>query len=199
MVCRSQMPIGTKTKKGQAISAARKTPAQLRKLDAFIADATNREDLAEWRRGRAVRGYIDGRTVISLAADLGVQRGAINKWLQWYEADGAEGLRTSKPPGSSPRLTEEQQAKLAQIIEDGPVAVGYQSGVWTGPMLGDLIERLFNVRYHNHYVPRLLNQMGFSVQRPRKRLARADAEAQAYWLRKPFPAIKKKRRPVAES
>jgi hypothetical protein len=80
------MPMGTKTKKRQAISAARKTPAQLRKLDAFLVDAKKRGDLAEWRRGRAVRRYIDGRTVISLAAELGVQRGAINKWLQWYEA-----------------------------------------------------------------------------------------------------------------
>jgi transcriptional regulator GlxA family with amidase domain len=69
-------------------------------------------------------------------------------------------------------LTEEQLSKLGQIIEDGPVAVGYQSGVWTGPMIGDLIERMFGVRYHNHYVPRLLNHLGFSVQRPRKRLAR---------------------------
>jgi transposase len=48
------------------------------------------------------------------------------------------------------------------------------------------------VRYHNHHVPRLLHQLGFSVQRPRKRLAKADVEAQAYWLRERFPAIKKK-------
>jgi transposase len=198
-VSRSQMPVGAKTKKGQAISAARKTPAQLRKLEAFIANADKRKDLDEWRRGRAVRGYIDGRTVISLAAELGVQRGAVNKWLQWYEAEGADGLRTSKPPGSAPRLTEQQLAQLAKIIEDGPVAYGYQSGVWTGPMIGDLIERLFGVRYHNHYVPRLLNRLGFSVQRPRKRLARADLEKQSYWLRTTFPAIKKKRKPVEAS
>jgi transposase len=198
-VSRSQMPIGMKTKKGQAISGGRKRPAQLRKLDKFIANANKRKDLDEWRRGRAVRGYIDGRTVISLAAELGVQRGAVNKWLQWYEAEGADGLRTSKPPGSAPRLTEEQLSKLGQIIEDGPVAVGYQSGVWTGPMIGDLIERMFGVRYHNHYVPRLLNHLGFSVQRPRKRLARADLEKQAYWLRTTFPAIKKKQRPAEGS
>lgn len=54
-----------------------------------------------------------------------------------------------------------------------------------------LIEQRFGVRYHNHHIPRLLNQLGFSVQRPRKRLARADAEAQAVWLRDKFPATKK--------
>jgi transposase len=59
-------------------------------------------------------------------------------------------------------------------------------------MIGDVIEQRFGVRYHNHHVPRLLHQLGFSVQRPRKRLAKADVEAQAYWLRERFPAIKKK-------
>jgi transposase len=33
------------------------------------------------------------------------------------------------------------------------------------------------VRYHNHHIPRLLHQLGLSVQRPRKRLARADQVA----------------------
>jgi transposase len=44
-------------------------------------------------------------------------------------------------------------------------------------------------------LPRLLHQLGFSVQRPRKRLARADREAQEIWLKKRLPAIKK--RPLA--
>ena len=57
-----------------------------------------------------------------------------------------------------------------------------------------LIEERFGVRYHNHHVPRLLHDLGFSVQRPRKRLAKADVEAQAQWLRKKLPAIKKARR-----
>jgi transposase len=191
--------IAPRTKKWQAISAARRTPAQLRKLDAFIADAEKRKDLDEWRRGRAVRGYLDRRSVLSLSAELGVQRGAINKWLQWYEAEGAAGLRTGKGPGRAPRLSPEQREILAGVVEAGPVAAGYQSGVWTGPMIGDLIAQRFGVRYHNHHIPRLLNQMGFSVQRPRKRLARADLERQAHWLRTTFPAIKKKRKPVEAS
>ena len=66
-------------------------------------------------------------------------------------------------------------------------------------MIGDVIEQRFGVRYHNHHVPRLLHHLGFSVQRPRKRLANADVEAQAYWLRKRFPAIKKKPQRAAAS
>jgi transposase len=66
-------------------------------------------------------------------------------------------------------------------------------------MIGDLIEQQFKIRYHNHHVPRLLLYLGFSVQRPRKRLARADLEAQANWRRKTLPKIKKKPRPAEAS
>lgn len=182
-----------RSKTGQAVSRARRRPAQLKGLDEFIVQAQLKNDLAEWRRGRAVRAYIDGRRVIDIAAEAGVTRGSVNRWLQWYDADHVEGLRTSIAEGPAPKLTDEQREALTVIIELGPIQAGYRSGVWTGPMIGDLIEERFGVRYHNHHVPRLLHQLGFSVQRPRKRLARADLARQATWLRETLPAIKKKR------
>lgn len=188
-----------KAKRGQAIRRARRRPGQLKQLDEFIVEAQLKNDLAEWRRGRAVRAYIDGRRVIEIAADFGVTRGSVNRWLQWYDADHVEGLRTKIAEGPAPKLADAQQAELSDIIERGPIAAGYRSGVWTGPMIGDLIEQRFGVRYHNHHVPRLLHQLGFSVQRPRKRLARADLERQATWLRDTLPAIKKKRASAAAS
>ena len=178
---------------GRAIRRARRRPAQLKQLDAFIVEAQLKNDLAEWRRGRAVRAYIAGRRVTDIAAEAGVTRGSVNRWLQWYDADHVEGLRTRIAEGPAPKLTEEQREALTVIIELGPIQAGYQSGVWTGPMIGDLIEQRFGVRYHNHHVPRLLHQLRFSVQRPRKRLARADLARQATWLRETLPAIKKKR------
>lgn len=188
-----------RSRTGEAISGGRRTAAAKKTLVAFIAAAKKRGDLDTWRRGRAVLGYIEGRRVIELASELDVTRGSVNRWLQWYEAQGVQGLETGVPPGPALKLSEQQCAQLTEIIEQGPMAAGYQSGVWTGPMIGDVIEQRFGVRYHNHHVPRLLHQLGFSVQRPRKRLARADVEAQAYWLRERFPAIKKKPRPVAAS
>jgi transposase len=178
---------------GRAIRRARRRPAQLKQLDAFIIEAKRKNDLAEWRRGRAVRAYIDGRRVADIAAEAGVTRGSVNRWLQWYDVDHVEGLRTRIADGPAPKLTAEQREALTIIIELGPIQAGYQSGVWTGPMIGDLIEQRFGVRYHNHHIPKLLHQLRFSVQRPRKRLARADLARQAIWLRETLPAIKKKR------
>jgi transposase len=175
----------------------RRTPTARRTLVRFIEAAEKRGDLDCWRRGRAVLGYLDKRRVMDLAEEAGVTRGSVNRWLQWYEALGIDGLLTGVPPGAAPRLTELQRAALTAVVEGGPLAAGYQSGVWTGPMIGDLIAHRFGVRYHNHHIPRLLHQLGFSVQRPRKRLARADALAQEHWLRVRLPAIKKKLPPAA--
>jgi transposase len=186
-----------RSKNGEAIGERGRSPTGRRRLRKFIREREKAGDLDEWRRGKAVLGYIEGERVVDLAARFDVTRGSVNRWLQWYEAMGVEGLRTGAPPGPSPKLNEAQRAELTALVEGGPIAAGYNSGVWTGPMVGDLIERRFAVRYHKHNVPRLLHELGFSLQRPRKRLARADLEAQATWIRETLPAIKKKRTPAA--
>lgn len=181
-----------RSKNGHAISPSRRTAAELRQLRKLFWDAKKAGDLETWRRTKAVLGYLTKKSVISLSGELDVTRGSINRWLQWFEAEGTEGLRPRKAPGGIPRLSQEKRDELATLIDAGPQAAGFTSGLWTGPMVGDLIRKIFGVSFHNHSVPRLLNDMGFSVQRPRKRLARADIEKQALWLRSRFPALKKK-------
>lgn len=181
-----------KTKAGEAISPERRSKAAMRSLWRFRDEADANGDLDTWRRAKAILGYIKGKSVISMAASFDVTRGSINRWLQWYDAEGIDGLRTGRPKGRAPKLSEAQRAELVALVEAGPQAAGFSTGIWTGPMIGDLITQRFKVRYHVHYVPALLHQLGFSVQRPRKRLARADRDKQEVWLRKTFPAIKKK-------
>jgi transposase len=197
MVARSlgEVVVG-RSKKGEAIGERRRTPSARIALAKFIREREKAGDLNEWRRGKAILGYIEGARVVDLAGQLGVTRGSINRWLQWYEAMGVAGLKTEFAPGPSPKLNDAQRAELTALVEAGPIAAGYSSGVWTGPMVGDLVACRFGVRYHKHNIPRLLHELGFSLQRPRKRLARADLAAQTTWVRNTLPAIKKKRAPA---
>lgn len=188
-----------KTRAGEAIGAWGRSRWAKKALFDLREESRRAGDVRAWQRATAVWGYLRGKSVISLSATFGIPRGSINRWLQWYEADGAEGLRTLKQPGRAPSLTEIQRLELAAVIDAGPVAAGYQTGIWTGPMIGDLIQQKFGVRYHNHHVPRLLHRLGFSVQRPRKKLSKADSEKQKRWLRYRLPAIKKKQRAVGAS
>jgi transposase len=188
-----------RSKTGEAIGPHRRTSSARKTLARFIERAKRDGHLDEWRRGRAVQSYVAGERVVDLAEQLDVTRGSVNRWLQWYDELGIPGLRTRIPPGVPPALSLEQQARLTALLEAGPLSAGYDSGVWTGPRIGDLIETQFGLRFHPHTVPRLLHKLGFSVQRPRKRLARADLEVQQTWLRERLPAIKKKPPPVVES
>lgn len=186
-----------RSKTGEAIRAERKTAAEQRKLVQLRSEAKRAGDLDLWRRAKAVLGYIRGRSVIQMSDELDVTRGAINRWLQWFNAEGVDGLRPRPRSGRPPRLREAQCNELKELILAGPQAAGFSTGIWTGPMVRQVIEKKFGIRFHNHYVPVLLHKLGFSVQRPRKRLASADAAAQDYWVRVTFPRIKKKRRPAA--
>ena len=183
---------------GKAIRKSRRKRPEIRRLTRLLNKAKKTNDLDVWRRAKAVLGYIDGVGVKTLSEQLNVTRGSINRWNQWFDAAGTEGLKPRKPTGAPPRLTEGQRQELMNLIEAGPIEAGYQTGIWTGPMIGDFIRDRFGVKYHNHHVPRLLHSLGFSVQRPRRRLARADQEKQKEWLNKTLPKIKKKRRPVVE-
>ncbi len=182
---------------GKAIRPDRRTRTERRRLERLVAKARERGDHETWRRAKAVLLYLAGEAVLTIAPMLDVTRGSVNRWLQWFNARGTDGLKPRKAPGPAPRLTPDQLAELADTIRAGPQSAGYQSGIWTGPMIGDWIRQTYGVKYHNHHIPRLLHRLGFSVQRPRKRLARADRERQAHWLRETFPRIKKKQHAVA--
>ncbi len=185
--------------KQKEVPPERRTWKAKRKLKEMGAKAKSRGDFAVWRRCKAVLGYLAGKSVADIAEELDAARSSVYGWLDWHIALGEEGLRTEASPGRPRRLTSEQENKLTRIIEDGPIAAGYSTGIWTGPMIADLIRQQMGVRYHHRHIPRLLHRLGFSVQRPRKRLAKADAEAQEYWIRKKLPAIKKRPDVVAES
>ena len=59
-------------------------------------------------------------------------------------------------------------------------------------MIARVIAEEFGVSYHPGHVRKLLEEMGFSVQRPQRVLARADPAAQARWRRRTYPNLKKK-------
>jgi len=56
-----------------------------------------------------------------------------------------------------------------------------------------VIQEEFAVSYHPGHVRKLLKEMGFSVQRPRRKLAKADSVAQDRWRRYTYPRLKKNR------
>jgi transposase len=149
----------------------------------------------EARRFHAVLLNADGYTSGQIAALLDAPRSRVSVWLASYERDGWEGLLEGSHTGRPAALDVLDQHLLADILDSGPVAYGFLSGVWTAPMVMRVIEEEFSVCYHPGYVCRLLHRLGFSLQRPQRVLARADPVEQARWRRHIYPGIKGCRTP----
>jgi len=100
-----------------------------------------------------------------------------------------EGHRSGRPNG----LAEKERRQLGDILDSGPAAYGLDTGIWTSPMISWVIEEEFGIEYHPGHVRKILHEIGFSVQRPKRVLARADAAERDRWQRYTYPNIKKKR------
>jgi transposase len=144
------------------------------------------------KRLHAVLLNADGHSSGRIAQILKAPRSKTSEWLANYESYGEESLLEGQRSGRPARLSPIQRTALGDIIESGPVAHGLDSGVWTAPMIGRVIEDEFGEVFHPGHIRKMLTAMGFSVQRPKRLLARADANAQARWRRRTYPNIKKK-------
>lgn len=140
----------------------------------------------------------DGLTSGDIASLLKAPRSRVSEWLKNYEQYGYDGLLEGYRPGRPPALSEKQRQTFCDILDSGPVAYGFLSGVWTSPMIARVIKEEFGVSYHPGHVRKLLHQLGFSVQRPRRLLARADPHKQDRWHRHTYPNLKKTAKPEGQ-
>ncbi len=167
-------------------------PATCRRLTRLSKEAERDGAYRVAKRLQAIVLNAEGRTSGELAAILKAPRSKISEWLARYQIEGIDGLLEGYRSGRPAQLSEEQRQRLGDILDSGPVAYGLDTGVWTSPMIAWVIEEEFGVAYHPGHVRRLLHALDFSVQRPRRVLARANLAEQDRWHRRIYPQIKKK-------
>ena len=143
-------------------------------------------------RLHAVALNMEGKTAPEIAEILKVHRSKVCLWLCRWQEDGIQGMLEGHRTGRPDRLSQEHHQKITDILDSGPVAYGFNSGVWTCPMVCRVIKEEFSVCYHPAHVSRILHELRFSVQRPKKILARADKALQSRWVRYQYPDVKKK-------
>lgn len=135
-----------------------------------------------------------GNTSGKIAKLINSPRSCVTEWLGNYEKNGIDGLLEGHHSGRPALLSKKQKINLADIIDSGPVAYGFVSGVWTSIMITKVIQEEFSIKYHPGHVRKILYDLGFSLQRPKKLLAKADSKKQNKWIRYTYPSIKKKRK-----
>jgi len=150
-----------------------------------------REQMAE-RRAEGVRLLEAGEmTQAEIARHLGVTAAAVSKWKRQLVEEGAQALRARKASGRPPKLDEAAKQALVKKLEEGAVAAGFPTEQWTQARVKQVIKREFGVIYHQNYISRMLDDLGWSVQKVDPRAMERDEELIRAWLNKDWPRIKK--------
>lgn len=149
-----------------------------------------------FRVARRIHGILlnmEEKAAPEIANILHVSRCQVSLWIRKFLKNGSESLLEGYRSGRRPKLSFREVRKLDKLMRKGPVACGFSTGVWTSPLVAELIQNKFKVKYHPGHVRKLLHTMNFSVQRPKRKLARADEAKKIEWETERYPAIKKKR------
>lgn len=134
----------------------------------------------------------EGKTSGRISSLLHVPRSCVTQWLSNYEQYGFDGLLEGHRSGRPSGLSATQKKEISDIVESGPMSYGFLSGVWTAVMIGQVIKDEFGIEYDARHVRRILDDLDFSLQRPKRLLANADPAKQNRWIRYTYPLIKKK-------
>ena len=144
------------------------------------------------RRAEGVRLLEAGEmTQVEIARHLGVTEAAVSKWKKQLVEEGPQALQAQKATGRPPKLDEATKAELVKKLEEGAIAAGFPTEQWTQARVKQLIKREFDVVYHQNYISRLLDDLGWSVQKVDPRAMEQDEELVRAWLSRDLPRIKK--------
>ena len=144
------------------------------------------------RRAEGVRLLEAGEmTQVEIARHLGVTEAAVSKWKKQLVEDGPQALQAQKATGRPPKLDDVAKAELVKKLEEGAKAAGFPTEQWTQARVKQLIKREFDVVYHQNYISRLLDDLGWSVQKVDPRAMEQDEELVRAWLSRDLSRIKK--------
>src|SRR4028118_1995049 len=136
---------------------------ELRRLAATTKNAN------QSRRLLSLAAVLDGMSRTEAARIGGMDRQTLRDWVHRFNKRGPDGLRDAWSKGNPPRLSPDQQAELAQLVETGPERAVHGVVRWRRVDLQRLIAERFGVAYHERTVGKILHQLGFRHISARRR------------------------------
>ncbi|WP_435843002.1 IS630 family transposase [Streptomyces filamentosus] len=137
---------------------------------------------------------MEGRDRAEVAALFRVSVRAVDNWWTRWQADGRDAL-LSRPRGrrvgEHQVLSEAEQAAVRQaVLNHTPCELGFSGQLWTRALIGEVIFKLYRIRFTEARVGKYLKRWGLTFQRPDKRAVEQDAKAVRLWHEETWPAIR---------
>src|SRR6202521_5495070 len=138
--------------------------------------AKRSKDNNQSRRLLSLAAVLDGMNRTDAARSGGMDRQTLRDWVHRFNEAGPDGLLDNWASGPTPRLSPDQKAELAAIVEAGPDRQIDGVVRWRRIDLQRVIRERFGVAYHERYVGTLLQRLGFSHVSARPRHPGQNAE-----------------------
>ena len=164
--------------------------ATVKALHTRLQDAYRRDDVRLVRRISVLLDLLPQTASVTVLCERwGLSPSCLYDWQKAFMVRGMDSLIARHSGGRPEKLTPRQKKRLVELIEAGPLVVGFETACWNSVLIRVLIWREFGVLYNRHYVCTLLSNMGFSFQKARFVSDHLDAAKRLAWLQDQWPAI----------
>jgi transposase len=170
-------------------------PAEAQHLDGLFRATVDRK-LRE--RLQIVLMAHRGRPRQDIAADLGVHRKTVTRWLNAYCAGGLDGLQPKKAKGKPGKIPASLADEVRRWVIDGPAKQGLDRANWTHEELAEQLRKTHGIHTSRSAVQRFCANIGIRLYRPTYHYERGDPVQQAR-AKEDLAELGKRRRPVNSS
>lgn len=156
-----------------------------------LSDIKLTREQKEQRRLLAAKDLEAGMTQAEVARKYHVADSTSCLWNQARKKKGIDGLRSTKSSGRPSKLSSEQKEELVKLLKAGAIKAGFETDVWFGTRVCELIKNQFGVNYHYKHIPKLLRELGFRLVKPKRRAHEQNEEVRQEWIETTWEEVKK--------
>jgi transposase len=133
-----------------------------------------------------------GQSPEDIAVAYNFDRSCIYRWLKQYDEGGFDALESKMPPGAEPLITRETDEWMKQtVLNSTPVEFGYDTNLWTCPVLAELLAQKFGVTVSDSAVRLHLKAMGLTCQKPEYQDVKRNEQEIKHFLNDKFLRIQR--------
>jgi len=134
-----------------------------------------------------------GEKPSAVAKSFGIYRTSIYKWLRTERKRGREALKSTVAKGPTPKLTDRQKGQVRRwIVGKDPRQYGFDFGLWTRSIIGEMIQDRFEVSLTLPSIGRLLASLDITPQKPLRRAYERDEKEVRKWIEQKYPELRKR-------
>ena len=126
-----------------------------------------------------------GRAYQDIAADVGVTRRTVTRWINTYVDGGLDALRPQKAKGADGTIPAGLADRVCGRVIDGPAKQGLDRANGTHAELADHLLKTEGIRASRSAMQRFCSKIGIRVYRPTYRFLRADPVKQTASRKRP--------------